>query len=296
MGKYSIKELEKLSGIKAHTIRIWEKRHRLIQPQRTNTNIRFYSDDDLKKIINVSLLNANGIKISKIASMSGEEIGQKILELSEHKSEAGVHIDQLVIAMVELDEEKFEKILSGIILRFGFERTVIEVIYPFLEKIGVLWQTHHINPAQEHFISNLIRQKVIVAIDALPIAPKTAKRVILFLPENELHEISLLFSHYRMRKAGYRTFYLGQTVPFNDLVSAYQIHEPEILITAFISALSERAFNIYIERMVTHFSSSQILITGYQVTNYTSKYPQVHFLKHVSELNKFINGYDHSKL
>src|SRR5688572_1728818 len=181
MGKYSIKELEKLSGIKAHTIRIWEKRHRLIEPQRTNTNIRFYSDDDLKKIINVSVLNNNGLKISKIAGMSGDEMHRKIMELTTTKSEATIHIDQLVIAMVELDEEKFERILAGLTLRFGFEQTVVDVIYPFLEKIGVLWQTHHITPAQEHFISNLIRQKVIVAIDSLPIPPKTKKSVMLFL-------------------------------------------------------------------------------------------------------------------
>jgi DNA-binding transcriptional MerR regulator len=165
MGKYSIKELEQLSGIKAHTIRIWEKRHKLIEPQRTDTNIRFYSDEDLKKIINVSLLNNNGVKISKIAGMSFEDMTKKILEMSESKSEATVFIDQLVIAMVDMEEDRFEKILSTLILRFGFERSVIEVIYPFLEKIGVLWQTKNINPAQEHFISNLIRQKIIVAID-----------------------------------------------------------------------------------------------------------------------------------
>jgi DNA-binding transcriptional MerR regulator len=288
MGKYSIKELEKLSGIKAHTIRIWEKRHHLIQPQRTQTNIRFYSDDDLKKIINVSLLNANGIKISKIAGMSGDEMNRKILELSETQSETVVHIDQLVIAMVELDEEKFEKVLSSLTLRFGFERTVIEIIYPFLEKIGVLWQTHHISPAQEHFISNLIRQKIIVAIDALPIAPKTASRVMLFLPEHELHEISLLFSHYRVRKAGHRTYYLGQTVPYGDLKSAYDVHQPNILITAITSALPKGALEKYIERLSVDFSSSTILLTGYQVHQYSPKHQHVHVLKHVNDLTRFI--------
>jgi DNA-binding transcriptional MerR regulator len=246
MGKYSIKELEKLSGIKAHTIRIWEKRHRLIQPQRTNTNIRFYSDDDLKKIINVSVLNNNGLKISKIAGMSGDEMNRKILELTTTKSESSIYIDQMVIAMVELDEEKFEKILVGLTLRFGFERTVVDVIYPFLEKIGVLWQTHHISPAQEHFISNLIRQKVIVAIDSLPIPAKTAKKVMLFLPEHELHEISLLFSSYRCRKAGFRTCYLGQAVPFDDLKSTFEVHHPQILLTCITSAISKiSAGNLY---------------------------------------------------
>ena len=288
MGKYSIKELEKLSGIKAHTIRIWEKRHQLIAPERTTTNIRYYSDEDLKKIINVSLLNSRGLKISKIASMSTAEIDRRILELSENQNEASVHIDQLVISMVELDEEKFEKILSGLTLRFGLERTIIDIMYPFLEKIGILWQTHHISPAQEHFMSNLIRQKIIVAIDSLPIAPKTEKKVLLFLPENELHEIGLLFSHYRARKAGYRTYYLGQAVPFNDLKSVCEVHQPTILITSLTSAIPKPILERYVDRLAGNFPDCTILLTGYQVLSYHSKHTHVHALKQVSDLDAYI--------
>jgi MerR family transcriptional regulator, light-induced transcriptional regulator len=290
MGRYSIKELEKLSGIKAHTIRIWEKRHRLIQPQRTHTNIRYYSDDDLKKIINVSLLNANGIKISKIVGMSGDEMNRKVIELSQTHNESFVHIDQLVIAMVELDEEKFEKILADLILRFGFEHTVTEIIYAFLEKIGVLWQTKHITPAQEHFISNLIRQKVIVAIDALPLPPRTAKKVMLFLPENELHEISLLFCHYRVRKAGYRTFYLGQSVPFDDLKTTYEVHQPDMLITAFIGSLSAAILDRYVARLAHDFKNCTILLTGVQVQKYTPEHPNIRVLRQVADLNNYLKS------
>jgi MerR family transcriptional regulator, light-induced transcriptional regulator len=290
MGKYSIKELEQLSGIKAHTIRIWEKRHHLIEPQRTTTNIRFYSDDDLKKIINVSLLNANGFKISKIAVMSPDEIGRKIIEISDTKPETTVHIDQLVIAMVELDEEKFEKILSSVVLRFGFENTVVDILYPFLEKIGVLWQTNHINPAQEHFISNLIRQKVIVAIDSLPIPPKTAKGVMLFLPEHELHEISLLFSHYRFRKAGFKTFYLGQTVPFSDLKAAFAVHQPQMLLTAITSPMTRSSLESYIDKLATTFHPSQILLTGYQIHKHEVKHANVRTLKSVTDLQTYLKG------
>ena len=185
MGKYSIKELEQLSGIKAHTIRIWEKRHKIITPSRTSTNIRYYSDDDLKKIINVSLLNNSGIKISKIADMTLEDMYSRVMEISELKNDAAIHIDQLVVAMIDMEEEAFEKTLSNLILRHGFEKTITEIVYPFLEKIGILWQTQNITPAQEHFITNLIRQKMIVAIDGLPIPPKTSRKVLLFLPEGE---------------------------------------------------------------------------------------------------------------
>lgn len=270
MGKYSIKELEQLSGIKAHTIRIWEKRHKLIDPQRTTTNIRFYSDEDLKKIINVSLLNNHGVKISKIANMSFEEMNKKILEMSESKSEATIFIDQLVIAMVDMEEDRFEKILSTLILRFGFERSVTEVIYPFLEKIGVLWQTKNINPAQEHFISNLIRQKIIVAIDSLPLGSAKARKMLLYLPENELHELGLLFCHYLAKNAGYKTYYLGQNVPHSDLLEVVQIHKPDLVVTS-ITSPTTGGIESYLSNLQKELPSVQFLVSGYQAIKIAQK-------------------------
>jgi MerR family transcriptional regulator, light-induced transcriptional regulator len=267
MGKYSIKELEQLSGIKAHTIRIWEKRHRLIDPERTPTNIRLYSDEDLKKIINVSLLNNNGIKISKIADMSSDQMNQKVLELSESKNDTAIHIDQLVIAMIDMEEEGFEKIINTLILRYGFEKTVTEVVYPFLEKIGILWQTQNITPAHEHFISNLIRQKLMVAIDGLPIPPKTARRILLFLPEGEFHELALLFYHYLTRKAGWRTYYLGQNVPHEDLVSVYRVHQPELMVTSITTSTLEPVEK-YFAKLVADFPDVPILAAGQQVQKF----------------------------
>lgn len=267
MGKYSIKELEQLSGIKAHTIRIWEKRHKIIAPSRTSTNIRYYSDDDLKKIINVSLLNNSGIKISRIADMTLEDMYSKIIQISEHKSDAAVHIDQLVVAMIDMEEEVFEKTLSNLILRHGFEKTITEIVYPFLEKIGVLWQTQNITPAQEHFISNLIRQKMIVAIDSLSIPPKTSKKVLLFLPEGELHELGLLFYHFLTRKSGYRTYYLGQNVPHKDLVSVVQKHSPDMLVTSITSAPS-LPIEKYFHQLQKDFPSIPILASGFQVQRF----------------------------
>lgn len=260
MGQYSIKELEQLSGIKAHTIRIWEKRHKIIEPSRTSTNIRYYSDLDLKKIINVSLLNTYGLRISKIAHMSLDDMNKKVLEISEIENS---HIDRLVIAMVDMDEELFEKILSGLIRQFGFEKTVTEIIYPFLEKIGILWQTQNITPAHEHFISNLIRQKIVVAIDGLPIPPKTASRILLFLPEGEMHELGLLFYHFLVRKSGYRCYYLGQNVPHEDLISVYKVHQPEMMVTSVTSNL-QIPVETYFERLSNDFGGTKILASGYQ--------------------------------
>lgn len=266
MGKYSIKELEKLSGIKAHTIRIWEKRHKIIEPSRTTTNIRFYSDDDLKKIINVSLLNNNGIKISRIADMTLAEMNRRVLEISEVKSDTSVYIDQLILAMIDMEEEAFEKILNTIILRYGFERTVTEIIYPYLEKIGILWQAQNITPAHEHFISNLIRQKIIVAIDGLSLPPKTARRIVLFLPEGEMHELGLLFNHYLARLLGYRTYYLGQNVPHEDLINVVKTHQPELLITSIITPM--KGIEQYFEKLAHEFPSAHIFASGMQTISF----------------------------
>ena len=274
MGQYSIKELEKLSGIKAHTIRIWEKRYGVIDPQRTSTNIRLYSDDDLKKIINVSLLNSHGLKISAIANLTHDELSKKVQDLSETNHATDIHIDQLVTAMIDLDEEEFERELKTIETKLGFEKTVVEIIYPFLNKIGILWQTGNITPAHEHFISNLIRQKLIVSVAMLPIPAKSSIRAVLFLPENELHEIALLFYHYLARKLGFKTYYLGQSVPHKDLKAVYEIHKPHLLITSLTSVPAPKDLNEYLKTLSTDFPSSRILASGSLLRNSSFKYPQ----------------------
>lgn len=292
MGKYSIKELERLSGIKAHTIRIWEKRHNLIEPDRTDTNIRLYSDDDLKKIINVSLLNNRGIKISKIANLSTDELSHKVQELSEGDDPMSVYIDQLVVTMIDLDEEGFESLLGKFAMRFGFDKAITEITYPFLEKIGILWQTGNITPAQEHFISNLIRQKIIVAIDSLPHPPKTARRALLFLPENELHEIGLLYHHYVAKREGFRTFYLGQSVPYGDLKHVYDAHHPKFIITALTSYPASKDMQGFIDRLANDFPAAIILATGYAVRKMALKFPpNFHVFDTALKLRDLLNQY-----
>jgi DNA-binding transcriptional MerR regulator len=267
MGQYSIKELEKLSGIRAHTIRIWEKRYSIIEPQRTSTNIRFYSDEDLKRIINVSVLNTHGVKISKIAQMSLEEVAQKVLGLSKENEETNVYIDQLIIAMVDLEEEQFDKILTTISKKVGLTKTITEYIYPFMEKIGILWQTGTITPAHEHFISNLIRQKIIASISALPIPSNKSKKALLFLPEGELHEIGLLFSHYLTRLQGFKTLYLGQSVPYSDLKKVNEIFRPAAMITAMVSSPAADQLENYLQTLAKDFPSVTIFASGHQLRN-----------------------------
>ena len=200
MAVYSIKDLEKLSNIKAHTIRIWEQRYRLISPSRTKTNIRYYDDSDLKLLLNIALLNKNGIKISKIAEMTLEDITEKVSQISEVNFEYDTQLDSLTIAMIEMDEYKFDRILSTNIQQMGFERTMMEMIYPFLERLNLLWLTGSVNPVQEHFMSYLLRQKVIVAIDKEPLLEgRDVKKFVIYLPEGERQELSLLFMHYLLK-------------------------------------------------------------------------------------------------
>lgn len=200
MAVYSIKDLEKLSGIKAHTLRIWEQRYGLITPQRTDTNIRYYEDDDLKYVLNVALLNKSGIKISKIASMSPQEVEEQVSKISNLDVREDAQIDALTLAMMEMDEYKFDRIVTFNTRRIGFERTMLEVIYPFLDRLSVLWLTGSIDPVQENFISFLIRQKVIAAIDREPLVQGgNANKFMLYLPEGEKQELSLLFMHYLLK-------------------------------------------------------------------------------------------------
>lgn len=234
--QYTIKDLERLSGIKAHTLRIWEQRYNLLSPNRTDTNIRYYTGEDLRKILNISVLNQKGVKISKIVELSETEINNRVIQFTSDFSDQELQIDGLVIAMIDLDEPRFEQILQACVLRLGFEETMLNVIYPFFKKVGVLWQTGSISAAQEHFITHLIRQKIIVAIDALPHKIKPDfKTYLLFLPEGELHEMGLLFHSFLIKKAGHKMVYLGQTVPLKDLTEITATQKPDYLVTALLS-------------------------------------------------------------
>jgi len=284
---YSIKDLEQLSGIKAHTLRIWEQRYNLLNPKRTDTNIRFYDDDDLKLILNVALLNDNGFKISRIASMAAHEIRDEVIKLTDRSLTHDDQIHALTICMIEMDEDRFDKILSTNIIKLGFEQTMLNIIYPFMSKIGVLWQTGAINPAQEHFISNLVRQKLIVAIDG-QISQGGGKKFLLFLPEGELHEISILFASYLIKSKGHKVIYLGQSTPNDDLLSVFKLHQPEYLLTVITTSPSSEYVQDYVNALSERFSNCQILVTGYQVIGQDLVFPenvkQMNYIRDIKEL------------
>jgi len=277
VANYSIKDLEHLSGIKAHTLRIWEQRYSLINPKRTDTNIRYYDQDDLKLVLNISLLKDNGYKISKIAKMSKEELFEAVRSVSERATSFADQIYGLTLSMIDLDEARFEKIIASSTLKLGFERTMLNIIYPFLNKIGIMWMTDSINPAQEHFISNLIRQKVIAAIDGQYNdyeLLENSKKYMLFLPEGELHELSLLFANYLIQARKNKVVYLGQNMPFFDLKAANEVYNPDFLFTVITSKPNDCTALEYLETLSNEFPEKPILVSGSQVIGEDLELPE----------------------
>lgn len=248
MGEYKIKDIEILTGIKAHTLRIWEKRYAIPQPERTETKIRTYSDSDLILLMNVSLLNKSGIKISHIANLNQEAIAQKVNEILNSK-DGDIIFDKLILALVEMNEKIFIETFDELLSQHGILETFEIYINEFLSRIGVMWMTGSINPVQEHFMSNLIRQKVISATDKLPIEPTKDAKIILFLPEHESHEIGLLLINYILRKKGYKTYYLGQSVPFEALKECIEIIQPEFMFSSWTTSVEEKFIQDYCEEI-----------------------------------------------
>ena len=262
MIQYSIKDLERITGIKAHTIRIWEKRYGIVEPLRTQTNIRYYSDEDLRRLMNVAILNKYGYKISNIQRMSADELNTCVVDLTHQDIDNDHQIDNLVMAMIELDEQRFDKIISSAIIKQGFDYAFENLLFKFLEKIGILWQVGSVNPAQEHFISQLIRQKVILAIDGQQEYRSDFKTFLLFLPENEYHEIALLYLHFLIRKEGHKVIYLGQNVPVMNLKDIFEIHHVDYLITSVASKYQVEKITEIINELAQLYGDKQILIGG----------------------------------
>ncbi len=273
MAVYSISDLEQLCGIKAHTIRIWEQRYAILCPKRSKTNIRYYEDNDLKRLLNVAMLNKNGHKISNIAKMDEAEIAEKVGALSEINFEHHTQLDALTISMIEMDETKFDRIVRTNINQLGFEETMLTVIYPFLDKLSVLWLTGSIHPVQEHFMSNLIRQKILSAIDTLGLTKnKVAKTFMIFLPKGESQELSLLFLSYLLQSRGYKVIYLGQNITLNDLKDAIAIRKPDYLYTMITESYSNQSFATFVSDLEENFTDCKILISGYQVAAQSIKH------------------------
>jgi len=274
MGQYSIRDLEMLSGVKAHTLRIWEQRYSFLKPERTDTNIRYYNDEQLKNILNISLLNRHGLRISKIAHMSAVELSNEVLKVSQSNTKTDVLLDAMIHSMIDFDEARFEKTLSSAIMRLGFEKTFTDLIFPFMQRTGVLWSTGAIRPAQEHFISNLIRRKVNVAIDnQFVVKNERSRKFVLFLPEGETHELLLLFTEFLLRQYNHEVVNIGASLPYDDIEFLNRSFNPDFFVTFVTVALKELTLQQYIDNLSDTYPDKKIILGGMQVSMQNPKLP-----------------------
>jgi DNA-binding transcriptional MerR regulator len=260
---FTIKELESLSGIKAHTIRIWEQRYQFLKPARTTTNIRRYNNEELKTLLTVALLNRYGYKISRIDDMHPEQRMEAALQLQEPDARNEFIINELIGCMIDLRSIEFEKLLDSQIREFGIEQTITGVIFSFLERVGILWQTNRLRPVQEHIVSAIVRQKIINAIEGLPFAESHSPLFILFLPEGEHHEMGLLYVYYLLRKQGIPTIYLGANVPLKDMEYILQVKRPVYVYFHLTTFPNMTRFHRLLQQLQKAAGEATLILSGH---------------------------------
>lgn len=270
MNSFTIKDLENLSGIKAHTIRIWEQRYSFLKPQRTDTNIRYYTSEELKTVLNIALLNKYGFKISHIDRMNGDEISNKLITLTDSQAQQEKMINDLIGNMIDMEVDKFESVIERHIRTKGIEKTITQLIFPYLERIGILWQTNHINPAQEHLVTNVIRQKLIVGIDSTAPVLNSSKTVLLFLPEGEFHEVGLLYMYFLLKNRGVKVYYLGANVPYKDVAFLVRHKTPHQLYTHITFTGSNKIEKYLVNLRESVPANIPIIVSG-QITQSSHK-------------------------
>ena len=291
MNAFTIKDIENLTGIKAHTIRIWEQRYSFLNPNRTGTNIRVYSNEELKTVLNIALLNKYGFKISHIAQMNEKELKNKILSLTNSQAQQERIVNEMLNCMIDIDFEQFESILDKHISRLGIEKSITQIIFPFLERVGILWLTSNINPAQEHLITNIIRQKIILGIETVTSIFNSSKLCIVFLPEGEHHELGILFIHYLLKSKGIKVIYLGANVPIADIEYLCKIKSPDFIYSHLTSLAHNFNFEKFLNFIGQKIPNQPAIISGYVTASYKKSTPaNVQFKISLEHVMEFING------
>lgn len=290
MATYSIQDLAKLSSIKAHTIRIWEQRYALIEPKRTASNIRYYTDEDLKFLMNIAFLNRKGLRISKIAKMPKEKIAQEVERLSKTKAEHTDHFQGLAMGMMDLDEHKICSLLSQCFEQNGVEDTILNVLAPFLEKVSLLWLAGSISTVHEQFVSSLIRRKILTEISALKQEGESIIKVLLYLPEGDQQELYLIFVEYLLKARNIEAIYLGTKLTIEDLKLACSIHKPQYIYTIISEQHKCYVSDCYVKKLSDGVHVPHLLIAGFQDNPVpTQVFSNVTTLEDLSELIEFFS-------
>ncbi|HEY6902488.1 MAG TPA: MerR family transcriptional regulator [Puia sp.] len=291
MNVFTIRDIENLCGIKAHTLRVWEQRYQLHIPKRKASNHRLYDDEDLKRLLRIAFLYRNGHKISHLARLSEEEVCRLAMKVPQSGGADDIFINHLVEAALDFDQDLFDRVLHNIVLHMGLEKAVPQVIYPFLHKIGLLWLTGNVVPAQEHFASSLIIKKLLVAINGLenPPAPRPGERnILLFTPKGELHEIPLLYMRYLLKKNGQPAVYFGRDIDLEELRRYCREKPVTHLYFHLITHLQRYEPGQYLEKLREAFPTLQIVISGQIGQSFPDHYPQVRILKSWEEMGAFV--------
>ncbi len=267
MAVYSITDVEKLTGIRAHTLRAWEHRYDIVVARRSENNVRYYLEEDLRELYNVALLNRNGYRISRIASMSSEDRAVEVASISSLNISPDTRLDALSHSTLEMNAEKFGLIVDMNIEQRGFEETMMEVVYPFLDKLGVLYFTGSVTAVQESFVGSLIRQKILAATDRLSAGiTDCLPSFTLFLPEDERQELSMLFLQYLLKSRGFPVLYLGGDISPSDLGDACRIAHTDYLFTILSSTYVARPVENLVKEVLRCCPDTQFLLSGYQAT------------------------------
>ncbi len=289
MNQFSISQLAQFSGIKPHTIRMWEQRYNALTPNRTEGNTRYYDNSQLRRLLNlVSLSNAD-YKISEISVMTDKKLFKLVEEFQDKtdiKPANEYFISQLIASGMSYDEQRFDKIFSHCLLRYGMKDIYLSVIYPVLVRMGIMWAGDTLPPAHEHFISNLFRQKLFTAIDSLP-PPKTGlDSWLLFLPEDEFHEMGLLFAHYLIRLSGKKVIYLGSNIPEQSLTDAVKGTAARNLLLFLVHNDSSAVVQEYLNGLSSRFTGKNIFVAANHFKDHPKTKKGIHWLRSVEDLEQ----------
>lgn len=288
MQTYSIADLEKLSGIKSHTIRIWEKRYNIVSPERTDTNIRAYNDDQLKKILNISFLINNGLKISKIASLSLDELSTKVISLTSSTDSFEAQINDFVICSLQFDEPLFDKTYNSLRKNHTLSYIYENIFIPTLRRIGALWSSGELFPAQEHFLSNLIKQKFYHAIEEAESTIKRGKKAYLFLPPWEDHDFALLYSNMVLKENGFDVVNVGKTISFESILQCVDKIKPDILFTTFIVGQKVTLLQKFCDDLYKHSNTKLFFAGNAELLRLVNTHGKVFYS--LDEFDRFFNN------
>ena len=291
MQSFTIRNIELLTGIKAHTLRIWEQRYSFFKAPRKESKQRFYSNEDLQKLLCISFLYHNGWKVSKIAALPDHVIAEEVERAEPGNTNYKTYVQKLLSAAIDFNEAAFTDVLNSLIKKIGFEKTIVEVCYPYLQKVGLLWDTNRVIPAQEHFSSYLIQNRLISETEKFSSLQKGAPEIILFCPENEHHELPLLYLNYLLRKHHWKVLYLGKNIKLTDLKEAVQLPGIKYLYLHIITNFTGFSIDDYFETLRKTFPDKIIIASGKGVEQSQRSFVQLHKLERDEQIHQFVKDH-----